>query len=88
MTEKSDIEEVQKLIEEILKKCADGKYIFRGTTEIYSNRKTNIYSDELDGISSSLYRWAIKQGVKFHSNFRPMDIEKEIVEKSEETLFT
>ena len=72
MTEKLD--EVQKLIDEILQICADGKYIFRGTTEIYSNKRK--------GISSSVYRWAIEQKVKFHSTFYPMDIEKEIVKKA------
>ncbi len=63
-----------KLISEILTKCADGKYIFRGTPQVHSQKE--------DGINSSLYRWAKDNDVPLNDYFNPVDIEKEIVEKA------
>ena len=61
-------------IDKILENCAAGNYIFRGTTKVYSN--------ETDGINSSLYRWAKKQKGLLNEYFSLLDMEKEIVEKA------
>ena len=68
------MQNAQKLISDILRKCADGNYIFRGTN--------GIYSDNADGINSSLYRWAKDNDVPFSKHFSPVDMEEEIVEKA------
>ena len=70
------MQEIKKIadIDKILRHCAAGNYIFRGTTEVYSN--------EIDGINSSLYRWAKTYNVLFNENFSILDMEKEIVEKA------
>ena len=72
------MQEVKELIDHIITKCAGENYIFRGTTKVYSKKK--------EGINSSLYRWAREQEQKqkfsFGKNFKPIDIEKEIVEKA------
>ena len=61
-------------IDKILRHCAAGNYIFRGTTKVYSNKT--------DGINSSLYRWAEKQEGLLNEHFSLLDMEKEIVEKA------
>ncbi len=72
-------DDAKKIIDELLNKCKDGNYIFRGTTSIYSNTEY--------GISSSLYREYAKskdnsQESPFNEHFHPINIEKEIVNKA------
>ena len=69
------METAKELIDCILEKCADGDHLFRGTTQVYSNKE--------DGINSSLYRWAKDENVMFHENYKPVDIEKEMVKKAQ-----
>ena len=73
MLKKSPAEDVEDLIAEIRAKCVGGDFVFRGTTSVRSTVK--------DGVNSSLYRWAKKERV-VNKNYKPSDIEKEIVEKA------
>ena len=66
------MQEVHALINDILGEYADGKYIFRGTNRIHSNKA--------NGIQSSLYRWTKKNGLNEY--FSPLDMEKDIVKKA------
>ena len=70
------MQEVHALINGILGEYADGKYIFRGTTEVYSMDKKG------RGINSSLFRWATKNNLSFNEYFSPVEIEGDIVEKA------
>ena len=66
----------KELIDSILEKCADKDYIFRGTTQVFSNE------NEEDSINSSLYRWAKDKKI-ISENYKAVDIEKEIVEEAQ-----
>ena len=73
MTKKTPAKNVEDLIAEIRAKCVGGHFVFRGTTSVRSNVK--------DGVNSSLYRWAKQEDV-INKNYKPSDIEEEIVKKA------
>lgn len=62
---------VGKFLNRILKDCEGKHYLFRGTTKSHKG---------VDKINSSLYRWARDEGIPFHEEYSPFNIEKEILE--------
>ena len=66
---------VEKFLNRILRACEGKRYLFRGTTQTHSERGA-------DEINSSLYRWARGEDV-FHEKYRPLNVEKKILEKAE-----
>lgn len=66
---------VEKFLKPILKGCEGKRYLFRGTTQSYSERGAK-------EINSSLYRWARDEGVVFHKKYGPFNIEEEILKKA------
>ncbi len=63
---------IKDFITALEEKCKDGQYIFRGTNEVYSNQK--------DGISSSLYRE--HEGTEYQPDLQTIRIEQDIVERA------
>ena len=66
----------QKLIDRILAKCSEGKFIFRGTTKICSKKEDG------KGVQSSLYKRFIKVDGVICQHYLPPDIEKYILENA------
>ena len=73
MEKKGTAEDVEDLIAKIRAKYVGGHFVFRGTTSVRSNVE--------DGVNSSLYRWAKNKKV-INENYKPSEIETEIVEKA------
>ena len=76
--ELKELEEAKAFIDKILKKCEGKNFIFRGTSETFSNGS--------DGVSSQIYRKHTEKNKNteytFHGHFNPIDIEKVIVERA------
>ena len=69
-------QEAKKFIDEILEKCKDKQYIFRGITQVYAE-------GEKDRVSSGLYRkYKDKIFNEYSKYFSPAHLEKEIVERA------
>ena len=68
-------DKVKKFLNRIIEDCEGKHYLFRGTTQSYSERGA-------DEINSSLYRWARDENVVFHEEYSPFNIEKETLERA------
>ena len=70
----ADKKELNQRIQEIIDKCDEGKYVFRGEKECYDKVSSNLYR-----YYSELYK---TRGRPFDNNFPASKLEKKIVDRA------